>query len=180
MAFPLFAPRRAFADHGAREPLPSNVRTHGPKARGREVAALLLGTVGIFLGLALASYAGAPVVPDGAAALDVPHGADWVGPVGEACARSLVTLLGWVAYAVPLEVLLLAIPFVTGKPNAATPSRLAGDVLLAVVTAALIQVGWPAQLAFGHHSAAGLVGELFGELGRSLFSTIGSFLVGFA
>jgi S-DNA-T family DNA segregation ATPase FtsK/SpoIIIE len=179
MTFPLFAPRRAFADTGAREPLPSNIRTHGPKARGREVAALLLGTVGIFLGLALASYAGAPAT-DGAAALDVPHGADWVGPVGAACAGGLVTLLGWVAYAVPLEVLLLAIPFVSGKPNAATPSRLAGDVLLVVVTAALIQVGWPTQLAFGHHSAAGLLGELFGELGRSLFSTIGSFLVGFA
>jgi S-DNA-T family DNA segregation ATPase FtsK/SpoIIIE len=120
-------------------------------------------------------------VLDGAIpAADGPHGADWVGPVGQACARSLVTLLGWVAYAIPLEVLLLAIPFVVGKPNAATPARLAGDVLLAVVAAALIQVGWPSQLAFGHHSAAGLVGELFGELGRSLFSTIGSFLVGFA
>jgi S-DNA-T family DNA segregation ATPase FtsK/SpoIIIE len=181
MTFPLFAPRRAFADTGAREPLPSNLRTHGPKARGREVAALLLGTIGVFLGLALASYAGAPGGLDAAVpASDVPHGADWVGPVGQACARSLVTLLGWVAYGVPLEVMLLAIPFVTGKPNAATPARLAGDVLLAVVAAALIQVGWPSQLAFGHHSAAGLVGELFGELGRSLFSTIGSFLVGFA
>jgi S-DNA-T family DNA segregation ATPase FtsK/SpoIIIE len=179
MAFPLFAPRRAFADPTAREPLPSNLRTHGPKARGREVAALLLGTIGVFLALALASYAGGPVL-EGAAPADVLHGADWVGPVGQACARSLVTLLGWVAYAVPLEVLLLAIPFVVGKPNAATPARLAGDVLLAVVAAALIQVGWPTQTAFGHHSAAGLVGELFGELGRSLFSTIGSFLVGFA
>ena len=43
------------------------------------------------------------------------------------------TLLGWMAYGVPVDVLLLGIPFVTGKPNAATPSRLAGDVLIAVV-----------------------------------------------
>ncbi len=184
MALPLFAPRRALADGGLSEPPPANVRTHGAKARGRETAALLLGTIGVFLVLALASYAGGPVTPDlpaGASVPDaVPHGADWVGPVGEAAARGLVTLLGWVAWAVPVEILLLAIPFVTGKPNAASPARLASDILLAIIAAALIQVGWPDELAFGRHKAAGLVGELFGELGRSLFSTIGSFLVGFA
>jgi S-DNA-T family DNA segregation ATPase FtsK/SpoIIIE len=182
MAFPTFAPRRALADAGMRDVLPTNFRTHGPKARGREVAALLLGTAAVFLALALASYAGAPAAGlDGSVVQgEIPHGADWVGPVGESCARGVVTLLGWVAWVVPFEVLLLAIPFVTGKPNAATPARLAGDVLLVVIAAALIQVGWPTQLAFGRHNAAGLVGELFGELGRSLFSTIGSFLVGFA
>jgi S-DNA-T family DNA segregation ATPase FtsK/SpoIIIE len=182
MTFPLFAPRRALADAAAQAPLPANVWTHGPKARGREVAALVLGTLAIFLGLALASYAGAPASALDAAVptRDIPQGADWVGPVGQACARGLVTMLGLVAWAVPVEVLLLAIPFVRGKPNAATPARLAGDVLLVVVAAALIQVGWPSQLAFGQHSAAGLVGELFGEVARSLFSTVGSFLIGFA
>ncbi len=187
MAIPLFgplAPRRAHADVGAREPPPTNVRTHGPKARGREMAALVLGTLGVFLALALASYAGAPTasldLPVAPPLDSIPHGEDWVGPVGAAAARGLVTLFGWVAWTVPLEVLLLAIPFVTGKPSAATPARLASDVLLVVIAAALIQVGAPDQLAFGRHKAAGLVGELFGELARSLFSTIGSFLVGFA
>ncbi len=182
MAFPLFAPRRAAADAAAQAPLPANVWTHGPRARGREVAALVLGTLAVFLGLALASYAGAPASPLDAAVppRDVPQGADWVGPVGQACARGLVTMLGLAAWAIPVEALLLAIPFLRGKPNAATPARLAGDILLVVVGAALIQVGWPSLLAFGQHSAAGLVGELFGELARSLFSTIGSFLIGFA
>ena len=178
MSIPLFAPRRATADSAAREALPTNLRTYGPKAPGREIAALLLGTLAVFLGLALASYLGAPLGADGATA--TLQGADWVGPVGQSCARGLVTLLGWTAWAVPVELLLLSLPFLTGKPNAASPARLAGDVLLVVIAAALIQVAWPAQLAFGRHSAAGLVGELFGELGRSLFSTIGSFLVGFA
>jgi S-DNA-T family DNA segregation ATPase FtsK/SpoIIIE len=176
MAIPLFAPRRALADAGVHEAPPVNVRTQGPKARGREVAALLLGTLGAFLALALASYAGAPPGVDAGGL----RGENWVGPVGETCARGLVTLLGWVSWAVPIEVLLLGVPFVTGKPNAATPARIAGDVLLVVIASALIQVASPAQLAFGRHSAAGLVGELFGELGRSLFSTIGSFLIGFA
>jgi S-DNA-T family DNA segregation ATPase FtsK/SpoIIIE len=76
--------------------------------------------------------------------------------------------------------MLLGIPLVRGKPNAATPSRLAGDLLIAVIASALVQVGWPLREAFGRHPASGLIGELFGELGRSLFSTAGSFLVGFA
>src|SRR5208337_4680268 len=141
MTFPLFAPRRAPADAAAQASLPSNVWTHGPKARGREIAALVLGTLAVFLGLALASYAGAPSAAMDAPAVphDIPQGADWVGPVGQACARGLVTMLGLVAWAVPVEALLLAIPFVRGKPNAATAARLAGDVLLVVVAAALIQ-----------------------------------------
>jgi S-DNA-T family DNA segregation ATPase FtsK/SpoIIIE len=76
--------------------------------------------------------------------------------------------------------ILIGIPFVRGKPNAATPARLSSDLLIAIIASALVQVGWPSREAFGHHGASGLVGELFGELARSLFSTVGSFLVGFA
>src|ERR1700722_17064554 len=183
MVFPLFAPRRVVPGVDAeagRVPLPSNTRTLGPHARGREVAALLLWTVGIFLVLAMASYAGSPGTPGSGAAPPLSLGENWVGPVGEACARGLVTLLGVVAWAVPFEMMLIGIPFVRGKPSAATPSRLAGDLLIAIIGSALVQVGWPLREAFAPHPAGGLGGELFGELGRSLFSTVGSFLVGFA
>jgi len=132
--------------------------------RAREVAALAAWTLAVFLALALASY------PD----------ANWVGPVGELCARALVSLVGVVAWTLPVELVLLGIPLVRGKESAATPGRIAGDLLIAVVSAALVQVGWPGQTAFGGAAAGGLVGELFGEVARSLFSTAGSFLVGFA
>src|SRR5215472_12711743 len=183
MAFPLFAPRRPIdasrVGPTGVPPLPPNVRVG--LARGREVAALLLWTGAVFLALALASYAGVPVVEgEGTVASWVVAGQNWVGPAGEACARSLVSLLGVVAWGIALELALLGIPFVRGKPSLATPARLGGDVLLAAIAAALVQVGWPEQLAFGRYLAAGSVGELFGELARSLFSTIGSFLVGFA
>ncbi len=191
MAFPLFAPRparetsaldpgsSAYVADGAKTTgrLPANVRLPG-RARGREVAALLMWTAAIFLTLALASYLGAPSAepPD----QPVLQGANWVGPVGEACARSLVTLVGVIAWALPLEMALLGIPLLCDKPSLATPARLAGDVLIVIIAAALVQVGWPNLHAFGQHGASGMVGELFGELARSLFSTIGSFLVGFA
>jgi len=165
--------------------LPSNTRAptvlgrgataYGPK---HEVAALVLWTLAIFLALALGSYqgdpAGSPLSPP-----TLP-GPDWVGPVGSLCARTLVSLVGAVAWGVPLEIALLGVPLLRGRTSPATAGRIASDLLLAVVTAALIQVGSPTRVAFGTHPAGGVVGELFGELARSLFSTAGSFLVGFA
>ncbi len=165
--------------------LPANTRIPTILGRGaaaygrtREVAALVLWTLAVFFVLALASYQGDPGA-SGAAA-PTPPGSDWVGPVGAFGARSLASLVGLVAWGLPLELVLMGVPLVRGKPSPATAGRIAGDLLLAVVTAALIQVGSPGRTAFGTHPAGGLVGELFGELARSLFSTAGSFLVGFA
>jgi S-DNA-T family DNA segregation ATPase FtsK/SpoIIIE len=166
--------------------LPSNTRAPTVLGRGataygprHEVAALVLWTLAIFLALALGSYQGDPAT---SLALASPTlaGPDWVGPVGSVCARALVSLVGVVAWGVPLEIALLGIPLLRGKTSPLTAGRVASDLLLAVVTAALIQVGSPARTAFGTHAAGGVVGELFGELARSLFSTAGSFLVGFA
>jgi len=151
--------------------LPQNVKLRivGPNAshaRGREAIALLLWGSALFIGLALASFG---------------TRTNWVGPVGEAVAGAFVYLIGVVAWAIPVELVLLGIPFVRHRDSLATPARLAGDLLMAVVAAALVQVGWPGRSAFADgHLAAGAVGELFGEVARSLFSTIGSFLVGFA
>src|ERR1700722_1334317 len=165
-------------------PRPANTRIPTVLGRGaaaygrtREVAALVLWTLALFFAPALASYQGAPSGATGAA---TSAGPDWVGPVGALGARALVSLVGLVAWALPLELMLMGIPLVRGKESPATAGRIAGDLLLAVVTAALVQVGSPGRTAFGTHPAGGIVGELFGELGRSLFSTAGSFLVGFA
>ncbi len=164
MALPLFAPRR---------PAPSVLGgEHVAHARGREVASLVLWTFAVFSLLALASYqtndAGVSV------------GESWVGPVGEWCAHAVVYVVGVVAWAVPIEAILLGIPFVRGKKSLITSSRVAGDLLVLILAAALVQVGWPGRIAFGHMTSSGIIGELFGELSRSLFSTIGSFIVGFA
>ena len=179
---PVFAPRRS-----GLLPAPANTRLPSvlgqqPQtfARGREVAALLLWTFAVFLALGLASYAGDPQGSLTAEGQPVIIGENWVGPVGASIARAFVLLVGVAALVVPIEALLLGIPYVRGRKTNATPARLAGDILMVVIAAALLQVGGPGKLAFGHHPAGGMIGELFGELARSLFSTIGSFLVGFA
>ncbi len=150
--------------------LPQNVKLRivGPgvgHARGREAIALLLWGSALFIALSLASYG---------------TNTNWIGPVGEASAGALVYLVGVIAWAIPVELALLGIPFVRHRDSLATPARISGDLLMVVVAAALVQVGWAGKTAFEGHVAAGAVGELFGEVARSLFSTIGSFLVGFA
>ena len=177
-------PARGAGDGGATLPVNTRVpsvlgRGAGVYGRTPEVLALVLWTLALFLAMALASYRGDPsggVVPT----VPSPPGPDWVGPAGSLCARGLVSLVGIVAWGLPLELVLLGIPLVRGKESPAFPARCAGDLLIAVVTAALVQVGSPGRTAFGAHPASGLVGELFGEFARSLFSTAGSFLVGFA
>ena len=179
-AEPVFAPRR-LPQAPANTRLPSVLGTQPYTfARGREVAALLLWTFAVFLSLALASYAGDPAGTLTAEGVPVILGENWVGPVGASVARAFVLLVGVAAWVVPLECLLLGIPYVRGKKTNATPSRLAGDILMVVIAAALLQVGGPGKVTFGLHPAGGIIGELFGELARSLFSSIGSFLVGFA
>ena len=71
MAFPsLFSGLRARTDTAFLPPntrAPSVIGAQPPTfARGREVAALVLWTFAVFLGLALASYAGDPQIPLGA------------------------------------------------------------------------------------------------------------------
>jgi DNA segregation ATPase FtsK/SpoIIIE, S-DNA-T family len=182
MSVPLFSPRGTLA------PLPRQklAKVVGPQAtryaRGREIAALALWVGSAFLLLALLSFEVAPQAtdPQAPAADPLGIGSNWMGPFGAFCARNLVHFVGVVAWLVPLEFVLLGIPFVRNRKSEFTPLRMGSGLLIAFLAAALVQVGWARAVAFGNAPAAGLAGELFGELLRSLFSTAGSFLIGSA
>lgn len=139
--------------------------------RGREAVALLCFALAVFLGLALATYRGSPHDPG-------ITGADWVGPVGASIARVLVQGFGLVAWLAVVELVALGLPVFRGGDLPALGLRVAGDLVIAVVVAALAQVAAPDGRVFGEYSCGGNVGLLFGELARGLFSTLGSFLVG--
>jgi S-DNA-T family DNA segregation ATPase FtsK/SpoIIIE len=173
----LFAPRRAGVADKARatpasDPPPP---APGPHAvafqRGREVAALLLTVTAVFTAFALMSFHGSPGEAD-------TDGNNWVGPVGNWWAHWLVSGIGVGAIAMPVELCLMAWPLLRNQASIATVARLAGDFLVILIFASLTQVALPGAVAFGAMPAAGGVGELFGETMRSLFSTVGSFLVG--
>ncbi|HEY4120615.1 MAG TPA: DNA translocase FtsK 4TM domain-containing protein [Byssovorax sp.] len=151
-----------------RSPDAPRSRAHG---YAREAASLVLFAASLYAGLALASFRADPMRPEIV-------GADWVGPVGEACARAAVEGIGVAAWFVPIELALLALPLVNGKPSRFGLTRLAGDLLVLVVLAALVHVAAPKAAAFGAMPLGGAIGELFGEVMRSLFSTLGSYLIG--
>ena len=172
----LFAPRRAgVADKARVAPASDPPPPTGPHAvafqRGREVAALLLTVTAVFTALALVSFQGSPGESD-------VDSNNWVGPVGNWWAHWMVSGIGVGAVAMPLELCLLAWPLLRNQASIATVARLAGDFLVILIFASLTQVALPGAVAFGAMPAAGGVGELFGETMRSLFSTVGSFLVG--
>jgi S-DNA-T family DNA segregation ATPase FtsK/SpoIIIE len=173
---PVFVPRRpttgdpaaagGFSPYGARPPEPKTTLD-----RGREAGALCLFAGAVYSALALASFRADPNQPD-------VHGADWVGPVGASLAHGVVFALGAVAWAIPIELAVFAAPLLRRRASIANLARLAGDVLVAGMTAALLHIAMSEATVFGAMPAGGAFGELLGEVMRSLFSALGSYIIG--
>ncbi|TKD09974.1 FtsK/SpoIIIE family DNA translocase [Polyangium fumosum] len=191
MTVPLFAPRRVQTAPGPGETVSSPTKkTRGGGGRGgegesasaataaparhtyaREAAALVLLASALYTSLALASFRGDPLRPEVV-------GPDWVGPVGAAFAGFAASTVGVVAWALPIELVALSAPLLGGKPSRASVSRFGGDTVVVVILAALAHVAFPVATSFGAMPLGGAVGELFGEVMRSLFSAIGSYIIG--
>ncbi|AUX26614.1 uncharacterized protein SOCEGT47_071840 [Sorangium cellulosum] len=185
MNVPLFAPRRAQptaglgeslrseAPLGARSGRAASAGAAGTRGHGyaRDAAALVLLVSALYSALALASFRADPLRPE-------VSGEDWVGPVGAALAGASVHAVGVIAWFVPLELALLAMPLLGAKRSIASVFRLSGDVVVVIVLAALAHVAFPQAVAFGAMPLGGAVGELFGEVLRALFSNIGSYIIG--
>jgi S-DNA-T family DNA segregation ATPase FtsK/SpoIIIE len=154
MGVRLFTPRAAAAE--------------GPTVRiRRDASALLLLVVAAYLGLALASLD-----------LERPPETNWMGPVGAGLAQVLATTFGVVAWLVPLELTLMAVPLLRRRPMGPFGVRLAGDLMVAIITASLTQVAFPDSRFRDVLPVGGNVGLFFGEIMRGLFSAPGSFLIG--
>ncbi|HTJ82366.1 MAG TPA: DNA translocase FtsK [Polyangiaceae bacterium] len=171
-------PRSARASAGASasaQASPSTLRRIG-STFAREASAVLLFAAALYSLLALATFRADPNHAE-------IHGADWVGPVGAAFAEIVVTGVGVVAWLIPIELGLVAVPLVSDaedRPRGLTAwiSRIGGDVVVATVAASLVHVAFPSAEAFGAMPVGGAVGELVGEIFRSLFSAAGSFIIG--
>ncbi len=154
---------------------PSLVRSQGlerpTRTRGAEAWALILFAGSTFLTLALATaryHADDPTV----------SGSDWMGAAGAFVAGILIRGFGAAAWWIPMELLFIGAPLLRGKRPDVVGLRLAGDLLILVLTASLLQVAMPEWEVFGQARSGGNVGLFFGELMRGLFSAPGSFLVG--
>jgi S-DNA-T family DNA segregation ATPase FtsK/SpoIIIE len=187
MTVPLFAPRRVpqaetaggpSGDGAARAGTDARRREHPPEglarpshSYAREAAALVLLTSALYATLALGSFVGDPLRPE-------VTGPDWVGPVGAFAARAAAGVVGAAAWLVPFELTLLAMPLLNGQPTRASVARFGGDVVVLVVLASILHIAFPVAITFGAMPIGGSVGELFGEVLRSLFSEVGSYIIG--
>ena len=153
-------------DAAAEPPQKRTARTYA-----REAAALLFIASGLYVALALGSFRADPLRPELV-------GSNWVGPVGETLAAMTVRAVGIVAWLLPFELMLQSRPLLSDRKLKLNIARLGGDVLIAVILASLAHIALPTVAVFGNMPLGGAVGDLFGNVLRGLFSTVGSFLIG--
>ena len=131
---------------------------------------MLLFAASVFLLVALATLQLDPSDP-------LSHGADWMGAAGAALAGILVQAFGAGSWLVPLECVFMGLPLFRGRAPEQLGLRVAGDLVILILVASLLQVIAPTWSVFGAGLPGGNVGLFFGELMRGLFSAPGSLLV---
>jgi len=106
-------------------------------------------------------------------------GANLVGPVGHRLARSVMLAFGLVAWFLPLEGGLLTYRLFRRRAAMLGLATLASTLVLVVIGAALAHLLIEPQAMWGA-SPGGAVGELLGEVFRSLLGFAGTVIIGFA
>ena len=76
-----------------------------------------------------------------------------------------VGAVGVVSWLVPLELVALSRPLLKDRRLRVSPTRISGDVVMAVLLAALAHIAFPRVTAFGEMPFGGAVGDLFGLRG---------------
>ena len=138
-----------------------------PEGRRQDVLAILTLTGTVLLTLALTSY-------------DARNGsANLVGPVGHRLARALMLAFGLVAWFLPLEGALLTYRLFRRRAAMLGLATLASTLVLVVIGASLAHLLIEPQAMWGA-SPGGAVGELMGEVLRSLLGFAGTVIIGFA
>ncbi len=151
----------------------SRNQTFALRRKGRELIGLPVLTCGLFVALGLLTFRRDPLDP-------TVVGANWVGPVGDSICGWLVQGFGVVAWLAPLELALVGLALLRSREITGMGFRLASDLILAILLSAIVQVLFPDATAFAAMHASGNVGLLFGELGRGLFSGLGTLLLAMA
>ncbi len=138
-----------------------------PEGRRQDVLAILALTATVLLTLALVSY-------------DARNGtANLVGPVGHRFARAVMLAFGLVAWILPLEGGLLTWRLFRRRSALLGLATVASTLVLVVIGAALGHLLIEPQAVWGA-SPGGAVGELLGEVLRSLLGFYGTVIIGFA
>ncbi|HEX2675513.1 MAG TPA: DNA translocase FtsK 4TM domain-containing protein, partial [Polyangiales bacterium] len=133
-------------------------------ARRHEILGILCFAAALLSGLALCSY-------------DMRGGANWIGPLGEGLASALVTGFGLTALVVPFELLWAAAYCVKLRPALSGVAHAASVLTHLLLGCALLHLALHDVPVFGGHLAGGAIGEVLGEVLRSIVGTVGAYVV---
>jgi len=131
------------------------------EARKHEILGILAAAATLLLGLALWSY-------------DMRGGANWIGPVGSSLAGALLTAFGLGACVIPVELSLATWTLFRGDRARRGVAQAASMLVVVLVGCALLHLAMTSVTVFGGHLAGGVMGELVGEVLRSLFGLAGA------
>jgi S-DNA-T family DNA segregation ATPase FtsK/SpoIIIE len=156
--------RTTSADREPEEEL-SEVESEPEAARRHEVLGILAGAATILLALSLWSY-------------DAQGGENWIGPVGAALASAVASAFGVGAWVLPLELGLLTFRLFSRQAAVLGIARAVSTLVIVLVGCAMLHLALREVLVFGGHLAGGVIGEVSGEVLRSLLGLAGAYVVG--
>jgi hypothetical protein len=139
-------------------------RTVETEPRRHEILGLVALCLTLLAALSIASY-------------DANGGDDWVGVLGAWIADVLASAFGIAAWVVPFELGLLAVRLFGKHARPIGAGRLASVLVVVLVGCAMLHLAMPDQSVLGGHLPGGAIGEVIGEVLRSLLGLVGAFVV---
>lgn len=130
-----------------------------------EVFGILSGALTILLFLSLWSY-------------DAGRADNWIGPVGRHVAAVLAQAFGVGAWLLPTEMGLLTVRLFGRRTTLLGLATMASTLVLVLVGCGMLHLSLPSTTVFGAHLPGGVLGEVLGEVLRSLFGLVGAYVVG--
>jgi len=135
--------------------------------RRHEVFGIVTGAATLLLLLSLWSY-------------DAQGGENWIGPVGAGFAAVLAAAFGVGAWLLPVELGLLSFRLFTRQASVLGIARAVSTLVIVLVGCALLHLSLRDAVVFGGHLAGGVLGEVCGEVLRSLLGLAGAYVIGLA
>jgi S-DNA-T family DNA segregation ATPase FtsK/SpoIIIE len=135
--------------------------------RRHEVFGIVTGAATLLLLLSLWSY-------------DAQGGENWIGPVGAGFAAVIAAAFGVGAWLLPVELGLFSFRLFTRQASVLGIARAVSTLVIVLVGCALLHLSLHDVVVFGGHLAGGVLGEVCGEVLRSLLGLAGAYVVGLA
>ncbi len=133
--------------------------------RRHEVFGILTGAATLLLLLSLWSY-------------DAQGGENWIGPVGAWLAAVVAAAFGVGAWVLPVELGLLSFRLFSRQAAVLGIARAVSTLVIVLVGCAMLHLSLRDVVVFGGHLAGGVLGEVCGEVLRSLLGLAGAYVVG--